>query len=340
MTDFVTAASSSGRLLELLSLLQARPHWSATELADRLGVTTRTVRRDVGRLRDLGYPVAGEAGREGGYELGAGGTLPPLLLTDDESVAVGVGLLAAASGALVGHEEAAVAAMAKLEQVLPVRLRERVRSLNDAVVLVRPGAGPATDPGVLLTVAQACRRSERLRFVYRDGDGNVTERRVEPYGLVNTARRWYLGAQDLDRHDWRTFRVDRITAAALTGHRFVPSPGVDVAALVVDRLAAVPYAWQAEISLAADVETARAEIPPMVGTVDEVDGETILRIGANELDWLARYVAGLPFDAEVRRPPELRAALRARGRRLARANAARRRPSTAADGRSPIIQSE
>src|SRR5579864_522303 len=142
--------SPSGRLLALLSLLQSRPHWSAPDLADRLGVTTRTVRRDITRLRDLGYPVAGEAGRDGGYELGAGGTLPPLLLTDDESVAVAVGLRAAASGGIAGYEEAAVAAMTKLEQVLPARLRERVLSLNDAIVLVRPGLGPSTDPEVLL----------------------------------------------------------------------------------------------------------------------------------------------------------------------------------------------
>ena len=304
-------------------------------------MTTRTVRRDVTRLRDLGYPVASDAGRDGGYELGAGGTLPPLLLTDDESVAVAVGLRVTASGGLVGHEEAAVAAMAKLEQVLPARLRERVRSLNDAIVLVRPGAGPHIDPAVLLTVAQGCRRSERLRFDYRDGDGNVTERRVEPYGLVNTERRWYLAARDLDREDWRTFRVDRITAAALTGHRFVASPGVDVAALIVDRLATVPYAWQAEVSLAVDLPTAQAEVPRTIGTVEDIGGETILRVGANDLDWLARYIAALPFDAEVRRPVELRAALRALGRRLVRANTSpRRRLSPGTGDRAPIIRSE
>jgi predicted DNA-binding transcriptional regulator YafY len=308
--------SSSARLLGLLSLLQARPRWSAPELADRLGITTRTVRRDVVRLRDLGYPVHGGAGRDGGYELGAGGTLPPLLLTDDESVAVAVGLRAAASGAVAGYEQAAVAAMAKLEQVLPARLRERVLALNDAIVLVRPGSGPSTDPEVLLTVAQGCRRSERLRFGYQDGDGHITERRAEPYGVVSTDRRWYLVALDLDRRDWRTFRVDRINSPALTGHRFVPTAGVDAAAMIVERLASLPYQWQAEVRLATDRRTAEAEIPRTVGIVDEVDGDTILRIGANELDWLARYVASLPFDAEVLDPPELRAAVREVARRL------------------------
>jgi len=318
--------SASGRLLALLSLLQSRPRWSAPELADRLGVTTRTVRRDVTRLRDLGYPVVGGAGRDGGYELGAGGTLPPLLLTDDECVVVAVGLRAAASGAVAGYEQAAVAAMAKLEQVLPVRLRERVLSLNDAVVLVRPGAGPSTDPEVLLTVAQACRRSERLRFSYQDGDGHVTERRAEPHGVVSTDRRWYLVARDLDRQDWRTFRVDRISAPVLTGHRFAPATGVDPAAIIMESLASVPYRWQAEVRLSADRRAAEAEIPRTVGSVDEVDGATLLRIGANDLDWLALYIAGLPFEAEVLSPPQLRAALRRLGRRLLDNN---RRPRAA-----------
>jgi predicted DNA-binding transcriptional regulator YafY len=319
--------SSSARLLALLSLLQSQPRWSAPELAERLGVTTRTVRRDVTRLRDLGYPVSGGPGRDGGYELGAGGTLPPLLLTDDESVAVAVGLRAAASGAVAGYEQAAVAAMAKLQQVLPARLRERVLALNDAVVLVRPGPGPTADPEVLLTVAQGCRRSERLRFSYQDGDGHLTERRVEPHGLVSTERRWYLVARDLDRQDWRTFRVDRITAPALTGHRFVAAGGVDAAAMVVEGLASVPYRWQAEVRLSADRRTAEAEIPRTVGMVDEVDGATVLRIGANDLDWLALYVAGLPFDAEVLHPPELRAALRRLARRLLDNNRQRRAPT-------------
>jgi predicted DNA-binding transcriptional regulator YafY len=311
---------SSARLLELLSLLQSRPRWGAPELADRLGVTTRTVRRDITRLRDLGYPVAGGAGREGGYELGAGGTLPPLLLSDDESVAVAVGLRAAASGAVAGYEQAAVAAMAKLEQVLPARLRERVLSLNDAVVLVRPGLGPSTDPEVLLTVAQASRRSERLRFSYQDGDGHVTERRVEPHGVVSTDRRWYLVARDLDRQDWRTFRVDRIAGPVLTGHRFVPVAGVDAAAMIVEAMASLPYRWQAEVRLAADRRAAEAEVPRTVGTIEEIDGATVLRIGANDLEWLALYIAGLPFDAEVLHPPELRAALRRLARRLLQHN--------------------
>ena len=322
-------ASPSARLLELLSLLQARPHWSAPELAQRLGVTERTVRRDVTRLRDLGYPVVADAGRDGGYQLGRGGALPPLLLTDDESVAVAVGLRAAASGGVAGYDEAAVAALAKLEQMLPAPVREKVLALNAATVVTRPGAEPIVDPEVLLTTAQACRRTERVRFGYRDGAGNPTERRVEPHGLVNTERRWYLVARDLDRNDWRTFRLDRMTDPVLTGHRFVAAVDIDAATVVAQGLTVAPYRWQAEVVLGVDVATARAQLPATVGSVEEVAGETILHIGANEVEWLARFIAGLPFDAEVRSPPEVRTALRGLGRRLQQAHrASPRRPRT------------
>jgi predicted DNA-binding transcriptional regulator YafY len=312
--------SSAARLLALLSLLQSRPHWSAGELSDELSVTTRQVRRDIRRLRDLGYPVVATAGRAGGYELGAGGRLPPLLLTDDESVAVAVGLRAAASGGVSGYEDAAIAAMTKLEQVLPARLRERVLALNAATVLVRSGAVPNVDPEVLLTVAQGCRRPERIRFAYRDGSGNQTERRVEPYGLVSAERRWYVVARDLDRDDWRTFRLDRMSDLALTGHRFVRTEDPDAAAMVVEGLALTPYQWQAEVLIRASLGEAEAEVPRTIGSLETTDEGTLLRFGANDLDWLARYLAGLPFEVEVRSPPELRAALRALGRRLQRAH--------------------
>ncbi|MDQ1377231.1 MAG: hypothetical protein QOE15_1404 [Acidimicrobiaceae bacterium] len=320
-------SSPSARLLELLSLLQTRPHWNASELGQRLGITERTVRRDVTRLRELGYPVVADAGRAGGYQLGRGGALPPLLLTDDESVAVAVGLRAAASGGVAGYDEAAVAALAKLEQMLPAALRERVLALNAATVITRAGVGPLVDPEVLLTIAQACRRPERLRFGYQDGSGNVTERRVEPHGLVNAERRWYLVGRDLDRQDWRTFRLDRMRYPALTGHRFVRTEEPDVAAMVARGLALAPYRWQAEVVLATDLREAEAEIPRTIGALEEVDGEVILRLGANEVEWLARYIAGLPFDAEVRSPPEVRTALRRLGRRLQEANRARPRRS-------------
>jgi len=318
--------SSAGRLLALLSLLQARPHWSATELAERLGITPRTVRRDVTRLRDLGYPVEAEPGPQGGYQLGAGGALPPLLLTDDEAVAVATGLRAATQGSVTGFEEAAISALAKLEQVLPVRLRERVDALNATTVLLRSGLGPLPDPNLLLTLAQGCRRLERLRFRYRDYQGRDSERRVEPYRLVNAARRWYLVAHDLDRDDWRTFRVDRMSDPELTGHRFTRADEPDAAGMVSQALTLAPYRWQAEVLLHATPEEAAAEVSPIIGTLEPVehDGEakTLLRTGANDLAWIARYLASLDLSYEVRHPPELRTALRALARRLLRANPA------------------
>lgn len=312
--------SPAARLLDLLSLLQSRPHWTAGELARRLGTTDRNVRRDIARLRDLGYPVWAEVGRAGGYQLGAGGSLPPLLLTDDEAVAVAIGLRAAASRGVAGYDDAAVAALAKLEQVLPAVLRERVLALNTATVLV-PGVGtPRVDPEVLLVLAQGCRRAERLRFAYVDATGRSSERRVEPYRLVNVEGRWYLLAHDLDRADWRTFRVDRLQGPELTGHRFTPGPEPDAASIVVEGIAFGGTEWQAEVVLRAPVEEARGEVPPTIGTVEALGGATLLRIGANDLDWIARYLVGLPFELEVRDPPELRAALRRLGRRLQRAH--------------------
>jgi predicted DNA-binding transcriptional regulator YafY len=316
--------SPAGRLLALLSLLQSRPHWSAGELADRLDVTPRTVRRDITRLRDLGYPVPAEPGPHGGYQLGAGGALPPLLLSDDEAVAVATGLRATANSGIAVFEEAAIAALAKLEQVLPVRIRDRVDALNATTVLFRRSQpAPAADPDILLTLAQACRRPERLRFRYRDAAGRDTERRVEPYRLVNTNRRWYLVALDLDRDAWRTFRVDRLTEPVLTGHRFVHREEPDAAALVSQAVTVAAYTWQAEVLLHADHAAASEEVSPLVGTLEPVPGDdtkTLLRTGANELDWIARYLASLDLDYEVREPPELRTALRSLARRLLKQN--------------------
>jgi predicted DNA-binding transcriptional regulator YafY len=318
--------SSAARLLKLLSLLQSRPHWSATELADRLDVTTRTVRRDVTRLRDLGYPVEAEAGSNGGYQLGRGGALPPLLLTDDEAVAVAVGLRAAASGGVAGYDEAAVAALAKLEQVLPSRVRESVRALGTATMLF-PTRGEAVDTEVLLTAAQGCRRNERMRFEYRDNSGNITHRRVEPYDLVNAEQRWYLVAHDLDRTDWRTFRLDRMNAPELTGHRFVRTSQPDAGRMVVDGLSRVRYEWQAEVLLLTSLEEAAMHVPPTVGSLEASRDGTILRLGANELGWIARYLAGLPFDCLIRSPDELRTEVLAIARRLHETHTLPRRSS-------------
>lgn len=302
----------------MLSLLQSRPTWTAEELAERLGVTTRTVRRDMTRLRDLGYPVLAAPGRFGGYQLGSGGVLPPILLSDDEAVAVAIGLRAAAQGGVSGIEDAAIAALAKLEQMLPAVARERLRDLLGATVPLAAGSGPAVDADALVTVAQGCRRPERLKFRYLDASGQASERSVEPYKLVHVRRRWYLVARDRDRADWRTFRVDRMHDAVLTGHRFTHAEEPDAEAMVAEGLAVGSYAVQASVLLQVDVTEAAAEIPRTVGSIEAHAEGTLLRIGAPDVAWLARYLAGLPFGFQVLDPSELRTELRAMGRRLAR----------------------
>ncbi len=311
---------TSARLLRLLSLLQSRPDWSGPELADRLEVTTRTVRRDVDRLRQLGYPVDATHGPEGGYRLGSGASLPPLLLDDDEATAVAVALGATARGAVRGMEEPALAALAKLDRLLPPRLRVRVGALRSATVQLGGGDGDV-DGEVLVTAAQACAGMERLVLDYTDRDGNDTERRIEPHRLVSTGRRWYLVALDLDRRAWRTFRVDRISAATRTGHRFRHDDPPDAAALVSEALAVAPYRYTAVVRIAATADEVRARVPPTVGVV-EADGDdaAVLTTGSDDLDSIAGHLVqlGLPFEALE--PPELRDLLRRTATSLAAAH--------------------
>src|SRR5436190_22551347 len=214
-------SATSSRLLEMLSLLQARRDWPGSELADRLEVSVRTIRRDVERLRELGYPVESLSGPAGGYRLRAGSAMPPLLLDDDEAIAFAVGLRTAAGGSVTGIEETAVRALVKLEQVLPSHLRRRVSALGAATyTLAAPG--PTVDPQHLTVIAAACRDSECLRFAYRSREGTDSRRQVEPHSVVNLGRRWYLVAWDRGRGGWRTFRMDRLTRPASTGVRFKP----------------------------------------------------------------------------------------------------------------------
>ena len=217
---------TSVRLLRLLTLLQVRRDWSGADLAQRLGVTTRTVRNDVERLRILGYEVRSRTGIAGGYRLAAGSALPPLLLDDDEAVAVALGLRAAAAGSVTGIEETSLRALAKLERTLPARLRHRLDALRQATVSAA-GGGPTVDAETLTAVAAACRDHEQLRFDYPGHDGSVSPRRVEPHRLVYTGRRWYLLAWDRDREDWRTFRADRIAAPTNTTASPQPRPPVE-----------------------------------------------------------------------------------------------------------------
>jgi len=307
---------TSARLLRLLSLLQTPRDWSGAELAERLEVDVRTVRRDVQKLRDLGYPVHATAGAAG-YRLGAGTKLPPLLLDDEEAVAVAIGLRTAASGTVTGIEEASLRALAKLEQVLPSRVRHRVELLHSVTVTL-PATGPTVDPDVLTAVAAACRDRLRLRFDYESHDGTVSSRSAEPHRLVHTGRRWYLVGWDIDRGDWRTYRVDRMRPRVPTGPRFTPRSAPDVVGYLAHGVSTAAYRYQARITLFARAEAAAERIAPTVGVVEAVDAATcLLHTGSNSLDELALYVALLGFRFRIDGPPELVAHVRDLTARLA-----------------------
>ncbi|UUN26059.1 YafY family protein [Streptomyces sp. FIT100] len=314
---------TSARLLRLLSLLQAHREWSGAELAERLGVTPRTVRRDVDRLRELGYPVHASPGTGGGYQLGAGAELPPLLLDDEEAVAVAAGLRTAAGNGIEGIGESSVRALAKLEQVLPNRLRRRVGALNAFTVpMLRDAPRSLVDPAVLTELANACRDSERLRFAYEDHNGSATRRTVEPHRLVCTERRWYLVAWDLDRADWRTFRGDRITPKPPHGPRFAPRtpPAEDLAAYVSRGVSRAVYAAEAVIRLHVPAERAAEAVSPTAGVLEpEGPDSCLLRTGARNLDVMAIHVMLLGVDFEVVEPAELAGHIRTLRDRLSRA---------------------
>lgn len=300
---------TSARLLRLLSLLQTPRDWSGAELADRLGVTPRTVRRDVDRLRGLGYPVHSTTGTAGGYQLGAGAQLPPLLLDDEEAVAVAVGLRNAAGGGVQGIEESSVRALAKLEQVLPHRLRRRVSALNAYTVPVRRAhSGPAVEASALTELAHACRDHQQLRFAYETHDGTVSRRAVEPHRLVSTYRRWYLVGWDTDRADWRTYRVDRLTLTPPHGPRFDPRtpPAEDLAAWVSEGVSVNAYAEHATVLLRVPMEEAADVVSLYSGTLEAVDEHScLLRTGAPSLEVLVPYILMLGLDFEVRAPEAL-----------------------------------
>lgn len=317
----VTVLETSARLLRLLSLLQARPSWTAPELAERLGITERTVRRDVTRLRELGYPVDAEAGPHGGYRLGRGGALPPLLLDDDEAVAVAVGLRLAADGSVSGVDDATVSALAKLEQVLPARLAGRVRAVHETTAELRGRDPDRVDAAVLVTLAQACRAGERLRLGYTDRAGRAGERRADPLRLVRAGPRWYLVARDVERQAWRTFRVDRISTVTPAGARVEIDDPPDPVALVARGMAVAPYPLLARVRLPLPAGEALAVVPRTVG-VHRPDGPdaTVVEIGGGHVDGMVRYLAGLGVALEVLGPPELRDAFSRYAERLAAVN--------------------
>ena len=314
-------SDTASRLLELLSLLQARRDWSGGALADRLGVSGRTIRRDVDRLRQLGYPVQSLTGPAGGYRLSAGTAMPPLLLDDDVAIAIAVGLSTAARASVAGIEETAVRALVKLEQVLPSHLRRRVRALGSTTFTL-PVAGPTVDPQHLTVIAAACRDAECLRFGYRSRDGTETRRDVEPHSLVNRGRRWYLVAWDRRREDWRTFRIDRLTKPASTGLRFSPHelPAKDAAAFIERSMAAAPSRFDATVTLHAAADEITRRIPAHWGTIRPIDAHTCeYKTGDDDLKWLALRIAMLGVDFEVHEPPELVEHVRALAVRFERA---------------------
>ncbi|MQS15599.1 YafY family transcriptional regulator [Streptomyces kaniharaensis] len=303
-------ANTSTRTLRLLSLLQTHRYWPGGELADRLGVSVRTLRRDIDRLRELGYPVEAQRGVDGGYQLAPGAALPPLVIDDEEAVALAVGLQAAAESPVEGIAEASVRVLAKVVQVMPARLRRRVEALRAMTVPVEWGRGPAganVDPDGLTEVALACRDGERLRFSYTTADCRQSERHVEPHRLVSLDRRWYLVAYDLTRQDWRSFRLDRLSAPQGSGARFRPRelPGGDAAEFVRAGVNNMPRPYRVEVVVDAPAAAVRERIGRW-SIVEEVDaGCCRVRMTAENLDWPTLALGVLGADFRVVGPPEL-----------------------------------
>ena len=310
---------TSTRLLRLLTLLQSRRHWSGRDLSERLEIDQRTVRRDVDRLRELGYPVQAFSGHGGGYQLGAGSSMPPVLLSDDEAVAVAVALRAAA-GSVDKVEETSIGLLAKLDQVLPARLRKRASALHSVTItLPMNERAPAVD--VLTRIAAACRDNLRLKLSYQDRSGKGTSRHLEPLRLAHTGRRWYLVAWDLDRDDWRTFRVDRVQQVSSIGAQFVPRkfPG-DIVAYLSRSLMHMAYTYRVKLRLKGGLDGLSKRVPKWCGELEQLDDEhCCLSLGADSLDNLVTMLVMTGVDFEVIEPLDLIPELRKVSERLTRA---------------------
>ncbi len=318
-------ANTSSRTLRLLSLLQAHRHWQGAALADRLGVSVRTLRRDVDRLRELGYPVQAQRGVDGGYQLAAGAALPPLVLDDEEAVALAVGLQAAAQSAVSGMAESSVRALTKVVQVMPPRLRHRVDALRAMTVPAEWGSpGPSVDPEVLTALAQACRDTERVRFGYAALGSPRTDRHVEPHRLVSLGRRWYLVAYDLTRHDWRTFRLDRLETPLCTGVAFRARrlPAEDAAAFVRAGIGRIPEPYAVEVLVQAPAAAVAQRVGRWGGVEPIDERRCVLRMNTDALDWPAMALGMIGADFTVVHPPELLEHLRDWAERFGRAAAA------------------
>ena len=309
---------TSTRLLRLLSLLQSRRHWSGRDLSERLEIDQRTVRRDVDRLRELGYPVQAFSGHGGGYQLGAGSSMPPVLLTDDEAVAVAVALRAAA-GSVAKMEETSIGLLAKLDQVLPARLRKRASALH-SVTITLPGTDTAPAVDVLTRIAAACRDSLKLKLSYQDRSGKPTMRNLEPMRLAHTGRRWYLVAWDQDREDWRTFRVDRVQQVAAVGSQFIPRkfPG-DIVAYVSQSIRYTAYTHRVRLKLVGAYDVLRKRVPNWCGQLERLDDEHCsLNMGADSPEMLVTLMVMTGMEFEMLDSHELKPDIRRIVERLAR----------------------
>jgi predicted DNA-binding transcriptional regulator YafY len=309
----------TSRLLELLEILQAQPLTTGREIAQRLGIDARTVRRYVEALQALDIPVEGQRGVGGGYRMRPGYRLPPLMLNDDEAVAIVLGLMGARAPAVDREAEPVDGALAKILRVLPAPLRSQVEALEQTVGFT--GAAPRVTPvggSLALTLADAIRRRRRLRTAYRSFSGERTRRELSPHGLVVHAGRWYLAAYDHGREDLRTFRADRMTGARMTAQpALAPPEGFDAVGHVSSSLARVPWTWEVEVLLDLPVDQAAQRLPPTLAELAQEDGRTLLRMRVGSLDWMAGVLAGLGCAFTIRGPEELRASVRTLADRLA-----------------------
>lgn len=313
--------SDSGvRLLRLLGLLNDRPGWPGWQLAGTLGVTERTLRRDVYRLRSLGYAISAAPGAGGGgYHLVRGGSLPPLPFEHRESTAVAVALGAPAQTGLAGSEAAALTTLAKLDRLLPAQMRRQVSTVR-ATTISLDRSRPKVPTSSLVALAECCHVAEKVRFRYRSGDGSSGWRRVEPYRLVATESNWYLVAHDLDRSDWRTFRIDRMSDLERSGQTFLPRELIDPAGLVAQAVTVAPYRYRVVVEVDAAADELSRWVSATTALVEPAGERAQLTFGGNRLDWIAAFLIDLGFPFAVREPPELREHLLRLGRRLVAAN--------------------
>jgi predicted DNA-binding transcriptional regulator YafY len=310
------------RLLRLLGMLRSSPSWHGAVLAERLGITERTVRRDVDHLRGLGYRISATPGPDGGYSLEAGTALPPLLFEEDEALAVSLALRTLAASGVQGIEESALAALVKLEHLMPPKHNRTARTFFASIQKLAQ-AGPRVDPAVLAALAGACADHEELQFRYTDGQARASQRTVEPQGLVNAESRWYLVAWDPSRADWRTFRVDRVVPPVLTGPRFEPRVGPekgDLAAYVSRSVSTSAYPVRAKVILHAPMQALAQSICPLVGQLAPLDSQRcVVHTGAHSLHSIAAWLCTLEVEFDVVEPPELLEFLRGMNARIRQA---------------------